>query len=313
MKEILEKEKLIPLKNFNNMTGTYKFHVLLCENTDNKKILLKISRNDNNIVKNQIEKEFKLTNAVYSFVKLKKLSFTVPQYLHYHINSYPYWLIHEYIEGNPLGMIFNFNKSTDTPEMANKLALCLSEVQTIKKDSINNLNLSSKVEIHDINWYRKQKNENIQFVEKYIKNKKTINTVHNFFDNFPKFQCVATHQDFGFQNIVFNPINQQIGILDWEIFAFDSPARDIAHIWVHSWKKPEWRNLLLEKFISLSNIEKDNLKNIFKLSAILELGYYIKCFDIKRELKTNMQKYYTKTAVNAHIKDLKNIINNKIL
>jgi len=313
LQQFLQEKQLTPLQNFDGMMGTLKFYVLLCKDKENRKIILKISRNDNNIVKNQIEKEFKLTNTIYSIVKSKNFSFIIPQYLQCHTDTYPYWLTHEYIQGKPIGMIFNFNKNTDTAKMAYKLALCLSEMQTINKTDISKLNLSNNIETHNIDWYRKQKNENIQFVEKYIKNREIINIANNFFDHFPEFQCVPTHQDFGFQNIIFDAKNEKIGILDWEIFAFDSLARDIAHLWVHSWRKPEWRILLLNRFVSLTKINKDLFREIFKLSTILELGYYIKCFDVKKDIKENMQKYYTKTALDAHVKDLENIINNKIL
>lgn len=305
IKKILKKEGLTPIKSFDKMAGTYKFHILLCKNINNKKIIFKSSQKDIKSIKKQVEKEFKITNAIYSNAINQKFSFTVPRFLKYSLDNYPYWLTHEYLEGSPMGIVFDF-KSFVTNKIADMLAKAIAEIQKINIENFKN----QKFEFHDIKWYRQQKNENIIFLKNYV-NQKKIDYINDFFNNFPEFKCVPAHQDLSLSNIIYNNKLNKIGIIDWEIFTYDSCTRDLAHLWVHSWKKPLWRNFLIKQFKKYSKIDRNYFEKTFKLSAILELIYYIKCQEVKSSIKSDVKKYYTKKSVQAHLRDLNNLISNK--
>lgn len=304
---ILKEKDLIPIKNFDNFTGTFRFRVLLCKDKNNKKFIFKYTNLKESYLKEKLEREAIITNVISKSAKEHDFAFSAPIFIKYSTSNFPSWSIHEYAEGTPLGSVFRFNKKLNVDDSRSLIARILPEIQSIDKSYIDNFYKLNHIETRNKNWYLNKKTENNKFL------KETFDNIFNekidlLFQDCHEFPCVLTHEDLLLENIICNQ-EKKLTILDWEHFTFDNPAEDISHIWVYSWKNPEWRNKLLKEFISNSKIDEKNILSSFRVAAVMRLIYRIRWWGTDPKIR----QYNTKISLINHKKDLESIIYNKFL
>ena len=111
---------------------------------------------------------------------------------------------------------------------------------------------------------------------------------------------VLTHGDFTLENHFIH--KNKVYITDFEWIRYDNLTADLAHLWIQSWRYPQWRKKLLSSFLNtFKNKEKKDVKKIFRMTIINEaLGEIRWNSEIcNKKYKKEVIKMSSKTIINS--------------
>lgn len=265
-KENFEMKK--PLKDF--ILKKKRFYASSAHQ-NGKKIFLKARIIDDNGSVAGLKKEMGITKLMTENKSIAgKVNFT--KFLGGSVSEIPEWYAHEFVEGKILGDFYDIPKKILSENYVEGVVENLRNLQTATKDFIKDAEKIGIIGSIKKRGYDDYKNT-IAFYEKEKVGKNKINfaKISELFENNKKLldeDPVIAHGDFTLANQIVGD-DGKIYLSDWESVRIDNIAADLAHLWVQSWRYPQWREKLLGTFLeNLPDDKKENFKTIFRLMAI---------------------------------------------
>lgn len=184
------------------------------------------------------------------------------------------WALFNFVEGKPIGSIFDFDKEFDDKKDS-FIEGILNNLEIIQKKSNEIFRGKDlpRLEKHNGDWYYNEllgyKDKVVETIgeEKYNFVLKQIKDNKEFFDRECKF---LAHGDFALSNQILEAGTQKIHTGDWEDIHFDNQAADLAFLWMQTWKYSNWRKKALKSFFERVE-NKENFRKLFVL-VIMQLS-----------------------------------------
>lgn len=245
--------------------------------------------------------------AIATKVLTNRPNLNIPGFVSADIENMPYWFIHEYLPGPLVGHFYEIYKQGRKKEIIRKIVDNLLALQSIKKGSASRIPFLGKrgYETH-FNIIKKR--------EGLIKDKRGVDfkSIYQFAKKQEKYlkeaEFVLTHGDFTLANFFIN--KNKVYITDLEHARLDNLAADISHLWIQTWKFPDWRRELLSYFISKLPKDKQNrFKEIFRLIIITEaLGELAYSIYICPKSQINNSKRSAKKTIKSSLKGFDSLL-----
>lgn len=282
-----------------------RYYYSICLDKNNKQYFFKANIVDEKETELAFEREIWLNKAVADFDD--KNGPNVQLYAKDGQVEKIRWVLFYYIEGKPIGSIFDFDKEyiDKKDEFISGILNNLTGIQ--KKTAIMLKNKALPIlEKHDGAWYEKEFfNYEKKVVEtvgsaRYAKLLKIIQKNKDIFDRECKVLC---HGDFALSNQIFAKKTGVIHTADWEDVHLNNRAVDIGFLWLQAWKYPLWREKTLNQF-SDGMADKKEFLNIFSLVLIQQSVREIMFWRYNDWFEPIKSYVMTKDALRAHLSAL---------
>lgn len=300
IRKLAQREDFIitnPVSTFVKKNKRFYAHSVL---QNNKKVFLKMRIIDDNGAVAGLEKEMEITKIMTnSEVISDKVNFT--KYLAGSLKEFPEWYTHGFIEGDLLGDFYEMSKKFEKEICVKNVVENLSNLQSVSDEFIEEAKKNGIIKYinkrgytdyyNTVDYYEKQKTgeREIDFESVYSlleKNKKILDE-----------NLVIAHGDFTLANQIVSDETGEIYLSDWESVRIDNIAADLTHLWVQTWRYPEWRSKLLKEFLkNIPDKEVSKFMEIFRITAIEQS---------MAEIKWNSEackKIYKKGVINISIR-----------
>ncbi|MEA2097895.1 MAG: glycogen/starch synthase [Patescibacteria group bacterium] len=302
IKRLAEKEGFEitkPVSSFIRKKKNYYAHSVI---KGNRKIFLKARITANKDYIFGIEKGMEISRIMTENKKISnKVNFTGFQ--GGSLKEIPEWYAYNYIEGDILGDFYDLPRKHEEDIYLKNSVENLRNLQSVSNEFIKEAEKNGVIKYikkrgygdyyNTVKYYEKQKvgNGKIDFESVYKlleKNKEELNK-----------NLIFAHGDFTLANQIVSSKDGKIYISDWDSVRIDNIAADLTHLWVQTWRYPDWRSKLLKEFInSLSEKDKNRFKEIFRITVIEQS---------MAEIKWNAEackKKYKKGVINISLKTI---------
>jgi len=258
-----------PVNYFIKKQKNYYAHSVM---NGDQKIFLKARITANKSYIFGIEKGMEISRIMTKNKKIaNRVNFT--GFLEGSLKDIPEWYAYNYIEGDLLGDFYEMPKKHEKDSYIKNSVTNLRNLQSVSDEFIKEAEKNGVIKyivkrgyedyFNTVQYYEKQKvgQGKIDFAGVYAlleKNKELLNK-----------DFVIAQGDFTLANQIVSGKNGKIYLSDWDSVRIDNIAADLTHLWVQTWRYPDWRKKLLQEFLeSLPAKDKDRFKNIFRITAI---------------------------------------------
>jgi len=289
-----------PVSYFIRKQKNYYAHSVL---KNNQKIFLKARITANKDYIFGIEKGMEISRIMTENKKISnKVNFT--GFKGGSLKDIPEWYAYDYIEGDILGDFYDMHRKHEKDIYFKKSVENLKNLQSVSDEFIKEAEKNGVIRhikkrgyndyYNTVKYYEGQgigdKKIDFESVYKLLeKNKEELNN-----------NLIFAHGDFTLANQIVSKKDNKIYFSDWDSVKIDNIAADITHLWVQTWRYPEWRSKLLNEFLNnLSEKNKDKFKEIFRITAIEQS---------MAEIKWNSEackKKYKKGVIDVSLKTIK--------
>lgn len=304
---VLKGQGLTPTVAFSDFPNkeNERYYSTVCQK-DNKPYFFKIRIAREKEVQKAILKEIKVSRTLNS---LATSSLTIPCLISASTKS-PEWILVEYVGAKTVGFMYDFFYSE---QVLKKIARFL--VMNLKSlHEIDVLGFQRQAEIeclvqNDGSWYLARVEKILSQVKAYLK----INELKRILDFFQEGRKILDktchflcHGDFSLANFMY--FNNKLFLIDWESLYLNNFARDIAHLWVQSFKRPKFRDELLS-FFCKEYQERSDVNLLLNLMMLYESLENLSWWNFEHKVKkSKVFSYHTKKALGARIADIKALI-----
>ena len=303
IKRLAEKEGFQITKSVSSFIKEQKNYYAYSVLKNNQKVFLKARITANKDYIFGIKKGMEISRIMTENKKISsKVNFT--GFKGGSLKNIPEWYAYNYIEGDILGDFYEMPRKHEKDIYLKSSVKNLRNLQNVSEEFIKEAEKNGVIKyikkrdyndyFNTIKYYQKEKigDNKIDFESVYKlleKNKKLLNE-----------NLVFTHGDFTLANQIVSEKDNEIYLSDWDSVRIDNLAADITHLWVQSWRYPEWRSKLLKEFLeSLLEKDRNRFKEIFRITAIEQ-----SMAEIKWNAEACKEKY-KKKVVDVSLKIIK--------
>lgn len=244
-----------------------------CLTADGKSVFFKILIIDNKGSAIALQREAEITKFLTDCPELKQ-KLNISAFVDADTKNFPYWFIHQYIEGPLVGHFYQLFREGKKEKYIPRIIDNLIGLQDIPHKKVQELFRQKKYNLWSRTYSEYQKT--ISSYQKEIGDKKgkiAFQKIYKFFEDrktlLRKTKYVLVHGDFTLANFFIN--KETAYLTDWEHSHLDNFAYDVSHLWIQLWRYPSWRRKLIKDFIAKIPKEKINeFKELFRTTIIAE-------------------------------------------